>query len=128
MKSHLIMFLYAIFLLACGLVAYFMAPEGAKASTALLVSGGTAAVMVACGVMARLIGRNRPVGIVGSHAGLILPLIFAVLFGVRAIAAFRADTDKLYLAVTLSIMTAGSLAAFAAILATRPKADRRAAT
>ena len=124
MKSPRLMFAYAVFLVICGFTAYFMAPAGAKAGTALVVSSATAAVMVICGSMAGALNRNRVVGMIGIHAGLVLPLVFALLFGMRAYAAFG-NPEKRYLAIILTVMAIGSVIAFVLILLTRPRpADR----
>jgi hypothetical protein len=124
MKSPTIMFMYAIFLAACGFIAFAMAGFAANARTALIVGFGTAIVMVICALLAGIIHRNRAAGMIGIHAGLILPLIFAGLFGWRAWQAY-ADPAKLYLAVILAIMAVGSVIAFAMILRTRPTAAMR---
>src|SRR5262245_2226093 len=126
MKSSRIMFFYAGFLLACGLIAYFRAPPDAKAMTALIVPSAAAVLMVVCGAMARALARNRTVGMIGIHVGLVLPLIFAIAFGMRAYKTFDSGGDqKRYLAYILAAMTLGSIAAFIAILITRPPASQR---
>jgi uncharacterized membrane protein len=128
MKSPRLMFAYAGFLVACGAVAYFMAPAGAKAGTALIVSSGAAALMVICASMAGAIHRNPTVGMIGIHTGLVLPLVFAALFAFRAYSTFANGGEaKRYLAVILSIMAIGSVVAFIAILASRPPKAARIA-
>jgi hypothetical protein len=125
MKSPRLMMVYAVFLVACGVVAYFMAPTGSNPATALVVSSATAAIMVICAAMAGALNRNRTVGMIGIHAGLVLPVIFGALFAYRAVSTFQGAQNKRYLAVILTIMAAGSVLAFLAILMTRPKlADR----
>jgi hypothetical protein len=118
------MYVYAIFLVACGLTAYFMAPPNANAATALVVSSVTAFLIVVCAVMAARLPRNRTVGMIGIHAGLVLPLLYAVLFGLRANASF-ANANKRYLAIILTVMAIGSVIAFFLILLTRPKRAAR---
>ncbi|MCI0365575.1 MAG: hypothetical protein L0219_17060, partial [Phycisphaerales bacterium] len=84
--------------------------------------------MIVCGVMANALGRNRIVGMIGIHAGLVLPLLFTIAFGLRAYKTFDSGGDeKRYLAYILSAMTIGSIAAFFAILATRPPKAQRIA-
>lgn len=119
MKSPIIMNVYGLFLALCGFVAFALAGFAANAVTAVIVGGATAAVMIVCGALARMLSRNRALGMIGIHAGLVLPLIFAVLFGWRAWQAY-ADPAKLYLAVILAIMAIGSVVAFVLILRTRP--------
>ena len=126
MKSARIMFAYAGFLIACGLAAYFMAPPGANAKTALFVSGGSAVVMIVLGIMANSFPRNRKVGLLGIHIGMGLPVAFTVVFGMRAYNTFKGpDESKQYLAWILTLMAAASIAAFIAILSTRPSKDMR---
>jgi hypothetical protein len=71
-----------------------------------------------------MIKKNKAAGMIGIHVGLILPLIFAGLFGWRAYKAY-ADPAKLYLAIILAIMTLGSVLAFGLLLRARPKAEMR---
>jgi uncharacterized membrane protein len=120
------MFLYAAFLLLCGLIAFAWSGFAANAKTALIVGGATAVVMALCAWLASMLHRNRAAGMIGVHAGLILPLVFAALFGWRAFKTFTGgDASKQYLAVILSIMAVGSVIAFIAILKTRPPASQR---
>lgn len=126
MKSPRLMYAYAVFLVICGFVAYFMAPPTANAGTALIVSSGSAAVMVICAAMAGAIHRKRTVGMIGIHAGLLLPMLFAVLFAFRAYKTYSGgDPDKRYLAIILTIMAVGSVIAFVALAMTRPKPEQR---
>lgn len=126
MKSPMIMFGYAAFLFACGLTAFAMAGFESRAKTALIVGASTAAIMVICGLLARMIHARRGLGMIGIHAGLVLPLLFAALLGWRAYKTFAHGGDeKRYLAVILTIMVAASVAAFVAILLTRPPKAQR---
>lgn len=125
MKSPAIMFMYAGFLAVCGFAAFAMSGFAANARTALIVGCGTAFVMIVCGVLAGMIHKNKAAGMIGIHAGMLLPLIFACLFGWRAWKAY-ADPAKLYLAVILAIMALGSVIVFGWLLSARPKAELRA--
>lgn len=126
MKSPKIMFGYAGFLVACGLVAYVMASAQAKAATALIIPLIAAVLMILCGALASALHRNRTAGMIGIHAGLILPLLFAVAFGLRAFKTFDSGgLEKRYLAYILVVMTLGSLVAFVALLSTRPSKVQR---
>jgi hypothetical protein len=126
MKSARIMFAYAGFLIACGLVAYFMAPAGANATTALIVPSVAAGLMIVFGAMASAFPRNRTVGMVGIHVGMVLPILFAAAFGYRAVNTFKGgDESKQYLAWILTVMATASLAAFVAILSARPAKQMR---
>ena len=124
MSAPIIMFLYAAFLAVCGFIAFAMAGFASNARTALIVGTGTAVVMIICGVLARMIHTNRTAGMIGIHVGLVLPLIFAALFGWRAYQAY-ADPAKFYLAVILAIMAVGSVLAFVMLLLKRPKRAMR---
>jgi len=126
MKSARIMFVYAVFLAACGVVAFVMAPPGAHATTALLVPGVAAALMVISGLMANAFHRNRTIGMIGIHVGLVLPLVFAIAFGYCAYNTFAHGGDeKRYLAWILSVLAAGSIVALIAIALKRPPKEKR---
>jgi hypothetical protein len=124
MKSPAILYVYAAFLAACGLVAFAMSGFAANARTALIVGFGTAIVIAICAALAGMVHRNRAAGMIGIHVGLLMPLIFAILFGWRAWQAY-ADPAKLYLAVILAVMALGSIVAFLLVLRTRPKPAMR---
>ena len=89
MKAALLMILYAAGLAFAGVIAFGLAPEGATKFTALLVPALAGGVMVVCAVLSLRIKSNYKQGMVGIHIGLILPIIFAVLFGMRAM---KSDT------------------------------------
>ena len=122
MKSPQLMFVYALFLVICGVAAFGLSGfDWTHAKTALIVSVATAAVMALCGALASMYPRNRSLAMIGIHAGLVLPLLFAGLFGWRAYKTFSTGGEaKLYLAIVLTVMAAGSLIAFIAIAKTRP--------
>ncbi len=83
-RAATIMFLYAALLLAFGILAYLIAPPGANAKTAVIATGACAAIMIAMGIMTLMIKSKRKVGMIGIHLGLILPLVFAGVFLMRA--------------------------------------------
>ncbi len=85
------MFLYAALILTFGILAYVIAPPGANAKTAVVVTGICALVMVVMGVMSIMIHQKRRIGMIGLHLGLLLPLIFAVVFLMRAGASYRSS-------------------------------------
>ncbi len=84
MRAAIVLVVYAVLLLAGGLYAYTSAPEGANAKTALIIPGACAVVVLACAAMAAMFKRNRRLGMIGIHAGLVFPLLFAVALGQRA--------------------------------------------
>jgi hypothetical protein len=79
------MFGYAVVLVVAGIVAFMLAPEGANAITALAVPAGCALLMVLCGLMSRAIPTKYGLGMAGIHLGLVLPLVFAAVIGMRAV-------------------------------------------
>lgn len=88
-RAAVVMFLYAALMLTLGILAYLIAPPGANAKTAVIVTGACALVMLAMGIMALTIHKNRKLGMVGIHLGLILPLVFAAVFLMRAGTSYR---------------------------------------
>lgn len=126
MKSPRIMFLYAAFLLVCSLLAFVLADDKSKAGTALYMGGGSAIVIALCGFMAGQIHTRRVIGMIGIHAGLILPALFAIEFTRRGYGNFTKTDGKTYLAVIFTVMAVGSVIAFLAILKTRPPMNKRA--
>jgi len=88
-RAATIMFLYAALLLAFGILAYLIAPPGANAKTAVMATGACATIMAAMGIMTLMVKSKRTVGKIGIHLGLVLPLVFAGVFLLRASAANR---------------------------------------
>lgn len=87
LKSPGAMALYAAVLLAGGLIAFFLTPDGARPRPALTVPGSCAITMLLCAAMASLIHKSKPLGMIGIHLGLVMPLLLAVGFGWRAVRA-----------------------------------------
>jgi hypothetical protein len=83
-KAATVMFGYAAVLVATGVVAYSMAPEGANARTALVVPTVCAGLMVLSAILATRLASSRMLGMIGIHLGLVLPLLFAAGIGFRA--------------------------------------------
>jgi hypothetical protein len=126
MPTPILMSVYAAFLAGSGFLAFAMSGFASNARTALIVGFGTAVVMVICAVLAGMIRKNRAAGMIGIHAGLILPLIFAGLFGWRAYKSYADPSGgKLYLAIILAAMALGSALVFGLLLSARPKATMR---
>lgn len=99
------MFMYGGAMMLCGVVAYMMAPPGANAATAVAVPAVCAVLMDVCAIMSAGLKKNRKVGMIGIHAGLVLPLVFAVAFGLRGasvaqgVSDYRAASDRYLSAV-----------------------------
>ena len=91
LKAVAILVLYAVLVLALGALAFMDAPEDANAATALIFPAIIAVVSVACAVMAMLIHKNRTVGMIGIHFGIVFPLLVAIAVGHRAWVAHQAS-------------------------------------
>jgi hypothetical protein len=75
---------YALVMVLAGAVAFALAPEGASATTALAVPAACGLLMVLAALMSRAIDNKYVLGMIGIHLGLILPVLFAVVIGIRA--------------------------------------------
>lgn len=91
LKAVAILVLYAVLVIALGILAYSDAPEAANKATALIVPIAVAVVSLACAVMALLIHKHRTVGMIGIHLGIVIPLLVAVAVGHRAYVAHQAS-------------------------------------
>jgi hypothetical protein len=125
MKSPRIMFFYAGFLFACGIIAFLMAADRTRAMTALYMTGAAALLMIVCGVFARLINVRRAVAMAAIHIGMVLPVIYGIAFSMLAYRRFTTQPPTTYLAVIFTIMAIASVIAFIAILRTRPAMEKR---
>lgn len=125
MKSPPIMYMYAAFLIICGLVAFAMSGFERGAITALIAPGIAASLMVVCGVMAGRIHTSRVMGMIGIHVGLVLPILYGSMFAMLSYRRFTQEEPTLYLAWIFAVLTAGSLLTFIALLLTRPKPEAR---
>lgn len=76
MKYAATMIVYAICLLISGIVTMMVAPPGANAATALIIPAVAAGLMIAAAVLSLMIKKNRKLGMIGIHVGLVLPLVF----------------------------------------------------
>lgn len=77
--AAMLMFLYAAALVVGGAWAYFNAPAGANATTALAVPGLMALLIVVAALMAMQIKIKRMLGTAGFYLGLALAVVFAVV-------------------------------------------------
>ncbi|OAB63822.1 hypothetical protein AY599_18415 [Leptolyngbya valderiana BDU 20041] len=91
LKAFAILVLYAVLVVALGILAYSDAPEGANAATALIVPIAVAVVSLGCAAMALMIHKNRTVGMIGIHLGIVIPLLVAIAVGHRAYVAHQAS-------------------------------------
>ncbi len=88
-----LMIVYAVLLLDGGVTAFASSPPGASAATALIVPAACAVLMLVCAALASQLGRSRAAGMIGIHLGLVLPLLFAIAIGSRALATTEATTE-----------------------------------
>jgi hypothetical protein len=79
-----VMFIYASLLLAAGFFAFSNAPEGANPTTALVIPGAAALLMIIAGVLTLGAARNPRLGAIGAHVGVVLTILFTLLFGFTA--------------------------------------------
>ncbi len=117
------MFAFAGFLVLGALVTFAL--SGFAAMTALIPIG-LAVPMVICGVLAAMLEKNKVAGMIGIHVGLVLPLLYALMLGHRAWAAWDGGGPA-YQVTMLAVMAVGSAVAFVVILQTRPKPEARGA-
>ncbi|MEO1716684.1 MAG: hypothetical protein AAFR76_06190 [Planctomycetota bacterium] len=87
-RAAIIMFLYALVVVALSALAYLIAPPGANAMTAVVAGGVSAVLMCVMAGMSLLIRKNRAVGMIGIHVGMLLPLLFCVGFLMRIPVAY----------------------------------------
>lgn len=91
-KAAAMLVVYAALVVVLGALAYASAPEGANKATALIVPVAIAVFALAFAVMALAIHKNRMLGMIGIHAGLVLPLLVALAVGHRAYKAQEATS------------------------------------
>jgi hypothetical protein len=75
---------YAVVLVSAGLIAYFSAPAGAQAASAIIVPGAAAVLVWIAGVVTMIGVRRSRVGRVGFWAGVVLSALFVILFALPA--------------------------------------------
>lgn len=122
MKSPAIMYVYAVFLAICGFIAYVMS-EFEQITALIPVAMGL--IMAAMGWLASMIDRNKAAGMIGVHIGLVLPVLYALMFGMLGYRRASAEDPAMYLVTIFGVMFVGSIIAFVAILKTRPKPEAR---
>ncbi|MEM9064330.1 MAG: hypothetical protein AAGB51_02450 [Planctomycetota bacterium] len=108
MQAPTLMLIYAAGMLAGGGTAFMLAPPQANPVTALLVPGIAAGLMSLCAMASAIITRNKLVGMIGVHLGLIFPLLFAGGMVPRALAAGEASAQYTELAQAYQTETGAS--------------------
>ena len=148
-KAATVMVVYALALVGVGFLTFHVSPPGSKALTAVLIPGAIGAASIACAVLTLMGKRDRRLGMIGVHVGLLLPVIgaigtFARLGGSVASAdAYNAtlrtpqsvlvDVDSgkpakntAYQAVGIGASGAISVLAFVSLVLHRPTVPKRA--
>lgn len=92
-KPALLMVGYAVILVGGGLAAYSLAPDGARAETAVIVTGAMAVLMVLCAVLALRLPKDRKKGMMGIHLGLVLPILFGLLLIFQGVNSTRTTME-----------------------------------
>jgi phosphotransferase system glucose/maltose/N-acetylglucosamine-specific IIC component len=98
LKYALTMFVLALAFLAIGVATYTVTPPGGNAITGLIAPGIAALLLVACAVFTLAIGKNRVLGMIGIHVGLIVPLLMVLGPAMRlggSVAGAQAFNDQL---------------------------------
>lgn len=90
-----VMVVFSVLLVAGGAAAFFAAPPEANPKTALIIPGTCAAVMLlAAAVTAAGIRRGSSrMTMIGGHAGMAMPFLFALLFLPPAMARTKANRN-----------------------------------
>jgi hypothetical protein len=84
------MIAYALSMLFVGSLTWMVAPPGASAVTALVISIGAALAMSVCAIMLLRVGASRGLAVAGLYLGIAIPLIVAIGAGWR----LRGSIDK----------------------------------
>jgi hypothetical protein len=128
MKSARVMYGYAAFLALCGVLAFAIAwaRTGEMQLTAILAPVVMGVLMVGCGLLASMYKTNHIAGMIGIHIGLVLPLLYSVMFARLAYARLTADEPTYYLVGIFTAMLIASVITLIRLLMMRPKpADRK---
>ncbi|MEO1008745.1 MAG: hypothetical protein AAFX79_09265 [Planctomycetota bacterium] len=92
-KAVAILVGYAIAVVAMGVIAFALAPAQANAKTALIVPAAIAVLSLLCAGMAALLSVAKPIGMIGIHLGILLPLVVGIGVGQRAWVSHQASAD-----------------------------------
>lgn len=119
---------YAVALLGASLVAWrFTDPQKSGLANAALPLVLSAALAV-CSVMALWIRKDRLIGMIGIHAGLVIPLVAAIALVWRGWERMQVDGIGSPQVILLGISGVLGAFVFAAMLRTRPPKEERVAT
>ncbi len=121
MKSPALMYAYAAFLIVMSVGA---SVYSGFASFTTWIPAIMAVPMILFGFMGSMIDRKYVLGMIGIHAGLVFPLLYALMFGRLTWVQFTAEESD-YRLILFGTLLAGSLIAFVLILLKRPKPEKR---
>jgi hypothetical protein len=125
MKAAQVMFGYAGVLIMGGVIAFTIAAVGGAIQMTALIPVFMAAPMMAFGIMAALYNRNHTVGMIGIHAGLVLPLLYGAMFAYLAYARATAEEPRMYLVTIFVVMAVASFVSLGLLVSLRPKPEDR---
>ena len=118
----IVMFVYGAFLLGTGFYGAMSHDFAPKAMHSLYAGAGGAIAMAAAS--AATIVPNRKSYMIGVHVGLLLQLVFTVVFAVQAVRSFG-NPEKADRLALFCVMLLGSVAALIAMRMYKPKAKAK---
>lgn len=124
MKAAQVMYGYAGVLILGGVIAFLIAAIE-KVQLTALIPVGMGAIMIVCGVMAGMYKRNQKMGMIGIHAGLVLPLVYGAMFAYLAYSRATADEPKMYLVTIFVVLAVASFVSLGLLVSLRPKPEDR---
>ncbi len=77
-KAATVMIVYALMLVGIGTLTLHVSPPGSRAVTAIVIPGVIGAASIACAILTLMGKRDRKLGMIGIHVGLILPVVAAL--------------------------------------------------
>ncbi len=102
----------------------------APSLTPLIFTIGPAVLMLLMAWMSRMIERSKPLGMIGIHLGMVLPVVFGIAYatvGWGRFTAWQAGEKPFANVVLFVAMVLASLIATIGILKARPSKDARGA-
>ena len=104
------------------------APVAAPSLTPLIFTIGPALLMLLMGFMTSQLGRSKPIGMIGIHLGMLLPIVFAIAYAVVGWGRFtkwQAGEKPLANVLLFAVMVLASVIAAILVLKARPPKEAR---
>lgn len=104
------------------------APVAAPSLTPLIFTIGPALLMLLMGFMTSQLARSKPIGMIGIHLGMLLPIVFAIAYAVVGWGRFtkwQAGEKPLANVLLFAAMVISSVIATVMILKGRPPKEAR---